>query len=79
MQERCSKAGYFPLGVDVQIATTAALTGFDPTGIKVKSGPFFQRRSSLAALVTLGIRITAMSPEARFKTSAYLSSGVMAM
>ena len=48
---------------DAQISTIAALTGFDPTGISMNSGPFFQRRCSLTARATFWMRITAMSPD----------------
>jgi hypothetical protein len=50
-----------------QTRTTAALTGLEPTGISMNSGPFFQ----CAAAVTLLMRITAISPDAWFSTSAY--------
>ena len=53
-----------------QIGITTALTGFDPTGIIMKGAPRRLRQGSPAARTMLSIRITAMSPEVSFNTSA---------
>lgn len=57
-------AAQFYMGV------TAALTGFDPTGIIMNSAPRRLRQRSATARIMLSVRITAMSPDVSFNTRA---------
>src|SRR5512147_17654 len=60
-----------PAGRGDQTPSTAVLTGLEPTGMTAKSGADRVRRGTTSA-----IRITAIFPDPRLRTSAYWLSGV---